>query len=90
MNIKDSIEKSLQILKNKGIDRRTIEKDLDYAEFYIDQIISKGGNKKFLNRLSKYVVEKSNKNVSHETSLNEPDELYTKKNYPIRTLKKSF
>lgn len=62
MKTKEQIEKLLISLKNKGIDRRSIEKDLDYREFYIDQLLSKGGNVKFLKRLEKYNIERTNEN----------------------------
>lgn len=66
MDFKKEIEKLLLKLKNAGIDRRKIELDLHYKAFYIDQIISKGGNKKFYDRLNEYYtkgIEKSNINT---------------------------
>lgn len=60
MEIKERIEKILFSLKKQGIDRRTIEREMDYKQNYIDQVISKGGNEKFLKRLEKYHISKSN------------------------------
>ena len=50
-NIKPDIEKILFDLKRLNYDRRRIEQELDYSENYLDQILSKGGNIKVLNRL---------------------------------------
>ena len=60
MEVKKNIENLLLLLKEQGIDRRQIEKDLDYRKYYIDQLLSKGGNRKFLNRLEKYNIAKRN------------------------------
>lgn len=60
MNFKKEIEMLLISLKKLNIDRRMIERDLDYRENYIDQLLSKGGNKLFLKRLKKYHIAKSN------------------------------
>jgi hypothetical protein len=54
MDIKQKIELLLERLKNAGIDRRTIEKALDYSENYIDQILSRGPYEKFLGKLELY------------------------------------
>lgn len=54
MPIKENIEKLLIELKNNGIDRRRIETDLDLSENYIDQALSRGGNKKLYNRIKQY------------------------------------
>ena len=59
-NFRKEIEELILQLNNIGIDRRAIEADLDYSEFYLDQILSKGGNEKILKRLQKYHIEKSN------------------------------
>ena len=61
MNIKETIVLLLQNLKKLGFDRRAIEKELGYTEKSIDQILSKGGNEKFLNNLQRFYIEKSNK-----------------------------
>lgn len=54
MNVKEEIELILESLKKLGINRRDIEKELNYSENYIDQILSKGGNEKFLGILKLY------------------------------------
>lgn len=54
MDINQKIELILEKLKKAGKDRSTIEKDLNYSENYIDQILSRGGNKKFLGVLERY------------------------------------
>ena len=59
-NFRKEIEELILQLNSIGIDRRAIEADLDYSEFYLDQILSKGGNEKILKRLQKYHIEKSN------------------------------
>ena len=61
-NFREEIEGLILQLNSIGIDRRAIEADLDYSEFYLDQILSKGGNEKILKRLQKYRIEKSNTN----------------------------
>lgn len=53
MPFKKEIEELLDKIKGLGFDRRTIETRLEYSENYIDQLLSKGGNKKFLSRLQK-------------------------------------
>lgn len=77
MEFKKETETLLKNLKDLGIDRRQIEKDLDYREFYIDQLLSKGSNKLFLNRLKKYHIEKTTKEPVKETF---QQQLLTKKN----------
>lgn len=62
MNYREEMQKLLISLKELGFDRRLIEKELDYGEGYLDQILSKGGNKKILGRLEKYYLEKSKDN----------------------------
>jgi hypothetical protein len=64
MDDKEEILKLLDSLKEMGFDRRQIEQELDYRSEYLDQIISKGGNKKILGRLQKFYLEKSNTNDS--------------------------
>jgi hypothetical protein len=54
MEFKKSIERLLLDLKHAGFDRRQIEADMGYQENYIDQVVSKGGNKRFLAALEKY------------------------------------
>ena len=62
LDFKKETEKLLNRLKEMKIDRRTIEAELGYKENYIDQVLSKGGNQKFLKTLERYYVEKSNAN----------------------------
>jgi hypothetical protein len=54
MDIKTNIENLLNDLKRMGKDRRKIETDLKYSTFYIDQLLSKGGNTRFYNALKRY------------------------------------
>lgn len=54
MNLKEQLEEILDFLKKRGITRSEIEDDLNYSENYIDQALSKGGNKRFLKALEKY------------------------------------
>jgi len=60
MNFKEVIENLLEQLKTIGFDRRSIERELGYKENYIDQLLSKGGNKKFITLLNRFLIEKSN------------------------------
>lgn len=55
MSYKERAESLLLILKKKGFDRRTLEKELGYSEKSIDQILSKGGNKKFVENLERFI-----------------------------------
>lgn len=55
MEFKKQIELTLNALKKLGLERRAIEKQLGYAEYYIDQVLSKGGNKKVLASLQQLV-----------------------------------
>lgn len=59
MDFKPQIESLLKTLKSKGVDRGQIEEDLGYSENYIDQMLAKGGNKRFLTALQKYVLQKA-------------------------------
>jgi arsenate reductase-like glutaredoxin family protein len=52
-NIRKQIEIILDELKKQGVSRREIEKLLNKSENYVDQILSKGGNNKFLNELNR-------------------------------------
>lgn len=54
MEIKKEIEEVLDSLKAAGFDRGRIEEDMGYSENYIDQTLSKGGNKKFLRAMIYY------------------------------------
>lgn len=57
MDFKKQTENLLSELKKLKIDRRKIETDLNYGEFYIDQLLSKGGNRRFFNILKRYKEE---------------------------------
>jgi regulator of replication initiation timing len=54
MDYKKQIEEVLDSLKAAGFDRSRIEEDMDYSVNYIDQVLSKGGNKKFLKAMIIY------------------------------------
>jgi predicted nuclease with TOPRIM domain len=54
MNYKELIKTQLFLLKSMGKSRREIEKDLGYAEKYIDQALSRGGNENLFNALVIY------------------------------------
>lgn len=54
MNYKEEILKLLERLALNGIDRGRIERDFEYADNFIDQTLSRGGNKKFLAALKIY------------------------------------
>lgn len=54
MDFKKEIEKVLDSLKEAGFDRGKIEEDMGYSVNYIDQTLSKGGNKKFLKAMLIY------------------------------------
>jgi hypothetical protein len=52
MDLKKEIEQVLETLKSKGYTRDRIESELKYSKNYIDQTLSKGGNKRFLNAIT--------------------------------------
>lgn len=52
MELKNEIELVLESLRSKGYDRAKIEEELGYSDNYIDQVLSKGGNKRFLRTIS--------------------------------------
>lgn len=54
MKYKKEIEKLLFDLKINNIERDKIEQELNYSENYIDQVLAKGGNKRFYTALKKY------------------------------------
>jgi integrase len=58
VDFKKDILDILNNLKSIGIDRRTIERELDYKTYYIDQIVSKGGNKLAVKKLQDYYLKK--------------------------------
>lgn len=66
MDTKKEIEGLLNSLKKRGFDRGRIEKDLNYSENYIDQTLSKGGNKRFLNSLRDYANRMLQKAIHEE------------------------
>lgn len=67
MDYKEPIENLLISLKKYDYDRRRIEQELGYGENYIDQAISRGGNRKLfhsLELLQKTILQKtSDKNI---------------------------
>ncbi|MEP7375547.1 MAG: hypothetical protein ABI675_19535 [Chitinophagaceae bacterium] len=88
MEYKKEIETLLITLKSKGYSRAYIEKKLDYSENYIDQILSKGGNKKVagaLKRLNESLLQNatSRKQEAKSITLNEDEAEYDKKNQPL-------
>jgi|GEM_PF-1338693 len=54
MDFKKDIETLLNTLQVQGWGRAEIEQELNYSENYIDQVLSKGGNKRFLGALTKF------------------------------------
>lgn len=54
MDYKKEIEKLLNDLKSKGIDREKVEKDIGMSKNYIDQALSRGGNKSFFMKIQAY------------------------------------
>jgi hypothetical protein len=73
MNFKKEIEKLLFNLKLSNIDRATIEKELNYAANYIDQVLAKGGNKRFYENLKRYADQKQ-ENISKSNIVSEPSQ----------------
>lgn len=55
MEVRDEIEKLLIELKNKGIDRRKVERDLGLSVNYLDQSLSRGGNRSIYRRIKQYI-----------------------------------
>jgi hypothetical protein len=75
-NLKEEIEFILKELIGKGYTRADIEKELGYSENYIDQQLSKGGNKRFLNTidsLNKRVLQKAIVNGEAKSEAKEPE-----------------
>lgn len=75
MNFKKDIETLLERLKNKGYTRGEIETELGYAENYIDQALSKGGNRRFLNALGNLDKRLLTKAIPEKRVINEADPL---------------
>lgn len=71
MNYKKDIETILNSLKNYGYDRTRIEKEANYSENYIDQQLSKGGNKRFVNSLKQFRDRILQKTTSSGNEVNE-------------------
>ena len=79
MNFKEEIKKQLQLLKKSGIDRRKAEDQLGYAENYIDQALSKGGNLKLLNSLKVLSMNVDKSNIAAE-----PEQTYQSKRNTLK------
>lgn len=69
MDFKENTKKLLNDLKKIGLSRRQIEREMGYDEKYIDQVLSRGGNEKFLNALNTYVVAKNNLSVNKKSPI---------------------
>lgn len=83
MKYKKDIEKLLFDLKTNGIERDKIEKDLNYSDNYIDQTLSKGGNKRFFENLKSY-AERMLQNPTYPDTgqvLNEDPQPFVKKRF---------
>ncbi|MDF2189329.1 hypothetical protein [Paraflavitalea sp. CAU 1676] len=73
MELKEQIEVLLVNLKKEGWERSAIEKELNYSENYIDQVLAKGGNLRFLGALEKFskdVLQKATPQHRENSSLN--------------------
>jgi hypothetical protein len=68
MDLKKEVESLVDSLENLGFTRSRIEKELHYSENYIDQQISKGGNKRFLKALQD-LLQKATKEASASDTL---------------------
>lgn len=69
MDSKKQIENQLELLKSAGWSRARIEKELNYSENYIDQVLAKGGNARFLKSLQEFAKRVlQNASVPHGTS----------------------
>lgn len=53
-DLKAVLETQLEELKKMGKSRRAVEADLGYSEHYLDQVLSKGGNKKVIDAVASY------------------------------------
>ncbi len=77
MEFKNEIESVLERLKGIGYSRDVIEKALGYSENYIDQTLSKGGNKRFLKSLADFherMLEKATVKPAKQNVLHTGDE----------------
>lgn len=89
MELKEEIEKVLESLRKAGYDRAAIEKELDYSVNYIDQVLSKGGNRRFLNAIKKLkaqVLQKAIPDSNPISMVGEPPTLYERL-LPVGNLK---
>jgi hypothetical protein len=79
MSIKKEIELLLESLKKIGIERGEIEEAIGYSENYIDQTLSRGGNKKVLGAIKLYaqVLQKTIRRHKSNSMVNEDPESYT-------------
>jgi hypothetical protein len=65
MNYKEEIKKILAELKNLGFTRRMIEKELGCNTNYIDQVLSRGGNKTFYAAIQRFqLLQQSKRNLT--------------------------
>jgi hypothetical protein len=85
MEFKEEILNTLVELKKFNIDRRSAEEKLGYVHYYIDQAISKGGNKKLLNSLKVLLMNEKSNIVSREKDISGLAESYTKKRNTDKT-----
>lgn len=79
MELKKEIELILESLKNAGYDRGRIEEELGYSDNYIDQVLSKGGNKRFLRAIASFegrILQKATPIKGSPFSVEEPSVLY--------------
>jgi hypothetical protein len=89
MNYKKDIENLLFDLKSSGIDRSKIEHDLHYSPNYIDQVVAKGGNKRFYEALKSYsdrILQKTTakNNIGKEFITGEVDMPYPNKDFIVK------
>lgn len=68
MDFKKEIINVLEILKTYGLDRRKVEQQLGYKEFYLDQALSKGGNQKLLMHLNRLSGDIGKSNITQEAA----------------------
>jgi hypothetical protein len=72
MELKKEIELLLEKLKEVGYNRGRIEKELGYSDNYINQTLSKGGNKRFLvalHRLQSNVLQNPIQNIVQDSGV---------------------
>lgn len=76
----------MELLKQKGIQRTQIEKELNYAEKYITQQLAKGGNERLYKAIKKYYdsvpyAEDAKSNLPPAAESN--NDLYREKYYEV-------